>query len=133
MSCSAGDSSHKGKLHFSVILARSHVKPVYQMVVPSRMYPILPSFNVPVELIYRSKVWQMIYMGGNRTHKRFDSKWKVFVNDNNLRAGDACVFEIMECSDTNIKFKVQILRGDIPFNLVERKNGESLDSAVVIE
>jgi hypothetical protein len=57
----------------------------------------------------------MIYNGQNRG-KLFDSNgWGNFVKDNNLKLGDACVFELMEHSKDKIVFEVQILRGNSPF------------------
>jgi hypothetical protein len=61
----------------------------------------------------------MIYNGQNRG-KLFDSNgWGNFVKDNNLKLGDACVFELMEHSKDKIVFQVQILRGNPRSNYLE--------------
>ena len=97
------------------------------------MHPLVPSAVIPAVLLHQDKKWEMTFIGDHRTHKRFDPGWKTFINDNNLKTGDACVFELMECNTSNIKFRVQILRGDIPFTLLDRVNGETLATAIVID
>ncbi|KAL0379948.1 UNVERIFIED_CONTAM: B3 domain-containing protein [Sesamum angustifolium] len=84
-----------GKPFFDVVLAKSHVNPTYHF------------FSDTIAN------WNLDYIG-NCTNPRFDPKWRKFVIDNNLEIGDACVFELMEHSATNIKFKVHILRGELP-------------------
>lgn len=73
--------------------------------------------------------------GTQRTHKKFDSGWRAFINDNNLKAGDACVFELIERSSKKLVFRVQILRGDIPpeFQGKVSSEGESSNTPIVIE
>lgn len=107
-----------GEPFFSVILTKSHVSPVCQMALPVKIYPSLPLPPCPVVLSYHGKKWNMTYVA-NGHRKRFDPKWRQFVIDNDLNAGDACVFEISKCNDTIIEFRVQILRGDIPSELLE--------------
>lgn len=119
-----------GKPYFHVVLVKSHLN---QMVLPTKMHPSVPSAVIPAVLVHQEKRWEMTFNGDHRTHKRFDIGWRTFVNDNNLKAGDACVFELMECNTSNIKFRVQILRGDIPSMLLDRANGETSDTAIVIE
>ncbi|KAK9273220.1 hypothetical protein L1049_018027 [Liquidambar formosana] len=109
-----------GKPYFHIILTRSHVKPLYQMVIPAKIHSVLPSATIPVVLTYRDKNWEAVYHGEHRSHKRFNHSWKTFVNDNNLKTGDACVFELMECNSRNLKFRVQVLRGDIPSKLLDK-------------
>jgi len=54
----------------------------------------------------------MDYNGQNKT-KLFDSVgWEKFAEENYLKLGDACVFELMKNSEEEIEFKVQILRGE---------------------
>lgn len=73
----------------------------------------------------------MMYNGANRL-KQFDrSSWGAFVNANDLKAGDGCVFELMECSSAKLVFRVQILRGDIPAELLENCIGEA-DKPIVV-
>ena len=74
----------------------------------------------------------MVYYGKGQNRKRFDSSWKTFVIDNNLKVGDGCVFELMELSEEKLKFRAQILRGDIPSQFQDSEDGESADTAIFI-
>lgn len=49
------------------------------------------------------------------------------VTDNDLKVGDECLFEIMECCSIIVKMKVQILRGYFPSELLGKggMDGES--------
>ncbi|CAL5398298.1 unnamed protein product [Camellia sinensis] len=97
-----------GKPCFHVFLVKSQLKPLYHLVLPVKIQSMLPCSTVPVVLTYCGKKWEMIYYG-EKSAKRFN--WKEFAIDNGLKVGDACVFELMEISKTNLKFRVQILRG----------------------
>ncbi|KAK3015425.1 hypothetical protein RJ639_006543 [Escallonia herrerae] len=123
-----------GKPYFDVVLTKSHVKPGYHLVFPAKMTPVLPSTTVPAVVTYRGKTWETIFYG-DRASKRFDVSWKNFVNDNDLKVGDALVFELVDSSTTLVKFRVQILRGDFPSELLEKVNesGETSDNPIVIE
>lgn len=81
---------------------------------PAKMYDILPSKDVPAVFTCKGKEWEMAYHGGRTKGKRFSLEWKRFADDNDLHVGDACVFELMVCTARQLKFHVQILRGDIP-------------------
>lgn len=121
------------KPNFSMLLTKTHVRPLCRLFVPTNMHRVLPSIAVPVILTYRGNNWETIYFG-DHISKRFDTRWARFVNDNDLRVGDACVFEVMECSNTLVRFRVQILRGDFPPELLARvHNGQTSDAAIVIE
>ncbi|PON72915.1 B3 DNA binding domain containing protein [Trema orientale] len=122
-----------GKPFFTVILAKSHVHPINRLVLPAKILPLLPSLVVPVVLTNRGKKWDMFYDGTNDNNKRFDSSWRTFANENNLKIGDACVFELEESSTRILVFRVQILRGDIPSELLPRIIGESSASPIVIK
>ncbi|XP_010056520.2 B3 domain-containing protein Os04g0386900 [Eucalyptus grandis] len=119
-----------GKPFFDVILTKSHVQPRYNLFIPSRMHSLLPSQDTQTVLAYKDKTWNvMLY---TKT-KRFDYSWKQFVDDNHLKAGDACVFELMECLSTKVTFKVQILRSDFPAELLGKISGETAGAPIVIE
>ncbi|CAB4269257.1 unnamed protein product [Prunus armeniaca] len=64
--------------------------------------------------------------------QRLDN-WKAFAIDNNLKVGDSCVFEQLECSSTRLVFRVQILRGDIPFEFLDKLDGDNVDAPIVLE
>ncbi|XP_040369865.1 B3 domain-containing protein Os04g0386900-like isoform X1 [Rosa chinensis] len=114
-----------GKPYFDVILTKSHVKPIYQLGIPAKLEPVLPSGSIHTVLTFGAKSWEMTYNGEKR-HKQFDRKsWGAFVDENNLKAGDGLVFELKECNSTQIGFRVQILRGDIPDELLEKANCEA--------
>ncbi|KAI8545643.1 hypothetical protein RHMOL_Rhmol07G0055700 [Rhododendron molle] len=99
---------------------------------PVKIVRALPSSSVPVILSYCGKNWDMVYLGGHSL-KRIDSGWKTFAHDNDIKVGDACVFELMESSSDVFKFRVQILRGDFPPELEERVNGETSNTPVVLD
>ncbi|KAF5187770.1 hypothetical protein FRX31_022640 [Thalictrum thalictroides] len=86
------------------------------------MYLLLPKAKVPVVLNCRNKNWHMLYHGDKDGHSRyFDSVgWRKFATDNKLKLGDGCVFELIECSSKRIKFRVQILDGEFPSELLAR-------------
>ena len=76
----------------------------------------------------------MVYDGTSDRHKKFDTSWRSFVDDNNLKVGDACVFELEENNSKSIVFKVQILRGDIPPELLPKiPVGTSIESPIIIK
>ncbi|PRQ56900.1 putative transcription factor B3-Domain family [Rosa chinensis] len=110
-----------GKPFFDIILAKSHVNPKCQMSIPSKLHPLLLSCSVPVVLTFGGKTWEMTCNTANNAQKFFDRpSWKAFVDDNNLKVGDGCVFELTECSSTKLVFRVQILRGEIPAQLLDK-------------
>ncbi|XP_024637418.1 B3 domain-containing protein Os04g0386900 [Medicago truncatula] len=101
-----------GEPYFHVVLSKTHLSTRYGMGPSSSICEELPSKEVPTILKYRGKSWGMTYNGQNKT-KQFDSvSWEKFAEDNYLKLGDACVFELMKNSEEEIVFKVQILRGE---------------------
>ncbi|XP_022147119.1 B3 domain-containing protein Os04g0386900-like [Momordica charantia] len=116
-----------------VILAKSHVAPIYNMTLPAKFHSVLPAIVIHGVLYCGGKEWTVDYYG-NRRGKSLDTRhWRKFVNDNHLKSGDACVFELMECSSSTLKFRVQILRGDIPVQLHDKFSGESKDTPIKID
>ncbi|XP_010276852.1 PREDICTED: B3 domain-containing protein Os04g0386900-like isoform X2 [Nelumbo nucifera] len=120
-----------GNPYFYCILTKSHFKPLYQVVLPSKLQQYLPSAMVPVELTFRNKSWKMYYYG-DRGCKRFNMAWRHFVIDNKLKIGDGCVFELMESSPNILRFKVQVLNGDLPSDFISNI-GESESSPIIID
>ncbi|KAI8545640.1 hypothetical protein RHMOL_Rhmol07G0055500 [Rhododendron molle] len=114
-----------GKPYFSVVLSQSQSLPV-------KIGRALPSSSVPLILSCCGKNWDMVYLG-ERSQGKLNSGWKTFVHDNNLKVGDACVFELMESGSDVIRFRVQILRGDFPPELEERVNGETSNTPIVLD
>lgn len=93
---------------------------------------ILPKKNVQTTLIRGQSSWEVTY-SVKGTQKRFDIPgWTQFVVANSLKVGDACVFELMECSNTAMTLKVQVLRGDFPSSLQDKRNG-SIENPIVVE
>ncbi|CAL5331002.1 unnamed protein product [Camellia sinensis] len=122
-----------GKPYFHVFLSKSQLKPLYQLHLPVKAHPVLPSSRIPVVLTYRGKNWEII-LHGDSSRKRFDPpSWRTFASDNDLKVGDACLFELVEFSSSNHKFRVQILRGDFPSVLLERVNGETPNTPIVVD
>lgn len=101
--------------------------PLHVQFLPAKMYDVLPPMEVPAVLMYKGREWKIVYYGGRTKGKRFSTEWKHFVDDNNLRVGDACIFELMACTARKLKLRVQILRGDIPRALQARFHGEGRD------
>ncbi|XP_042012912.1 B3 domain-containing protein Os06g0112300-like isoform X2 [Salvia splendens] len=100
---------------FDVILSNSH-RP------PAHILTKLPSVKVPLVLRHGDKQWQMMYLG-NDSRPRFEcAGWKIFVNDNNLKEGDACIFEVMESSPQILKLDVVVIRNtmDLPPALLSK-------------
>ncbi|VVA40642.1 PREDICTED: B3, partial [Prunus dulcis] len=120
-----------GKPFFDVVLTKTNIKCLYQLVVPGKFSATLPSCSIPTVLIFRGKNWEMIYHGSS-SHKRLDN-WRAFAVDNNLKVGDACVFEQLECSSTRLVFRVQILRGDISSEFLDKLGGDNVDAPIVLE
>lgn len=117
------------KPYFSLILAKSHVCRPYQVCIPSKIHTELPSAFIPMVLNSRGKNWNTIYHGSGSI-KRF--VWKKFAIDNDLKVGDCCFFELMECTTKKVEFKVIILRGNLPFG--ERaEEGDTPETAIIIE
>ncbi|CAK9185235.1 unnamed protein product [Ilex paraguariensis] len=121
-----------GKPYFDVVLTKAHVKPAFNMAVPVKLYQLLPSAAVPAVITYCGQNWRTVYHG-DRSQKRFDISWKAFVIDNDLKMGDALVFELIECSRVKLKFRVQILRGDFPAELMAGVHGETSDNPIFIQ
>uniref|UniRef100_A0A9I9CNI8 TF-B3 domain-containing protein n=1 Tax=Cucumis melo TaxID=3656 RepID=A0A9I9CNI8_CUCME len=122
-----------GKPYHAFILSKSHVAPIYNLVLPAKFHSILPAIVIPAVLLCRGKKWKIDYYG-NRRGKALDSKqWRKFVNDNCLKSGDACVFELLECSSSILKFRVQILRGDIPLELHDKFSGETKETPIHLD
>ncbi|XP_047168044.1 B3 domain-containing protein Os06g0112300-like [Vigna umbellata] len=81
----------------------------------------LPFCEVPTILTYMGKSWDMVYCGQNKLQVFSAAGWKKFAVENCLRVGDACIFELMESSDKKVIFEVQILRGDIPYEILKNE------------
>lgn len=103
------------------------------MVLPSKAHQLLPCAMVSLVLTHGGKKWEMVYHGDNCGQKRFDTKWRNFVIDNDLKVGDACLFEIVESDIRMVHIAVHILRGDVPTELLEKVNGETSDTPIVID
>lgn len=120
------------KPYFAVVLSKSHVSPKFQMFLPVSIIPELPSAVVPVVLTCCGKSWKTVYYG-DRMAKRFASSWKEFASDNELETGDCCFFELTDCMPTQIKFKVVIVRGNLPILSSAEGDGKTPETAIMIE
>ncbi|KAL8457619.1 hypothetical protein ACS0TY_035473 [Phlomoides rotata] len=101
---------------------------------PTHMVPFLPRATVPVVHSYGGKNRNLSYNGDYKPPK-FDRQWKIFVAENHLKIGDACVFELMENNGKNLRFKVHILGpGDMPAELQEliKSRGQTLEAPICI-
>ncbi|XP_073136100.1 B3 domain-containing protein Os04g0386900-like [Henckelia pumila] len=121
---------------FDVIFTKSHMEKSCALCLPAHMVQLLPLAIVPVILRYRGKDWNASYRGGSgRPTFAFDSEWKRFLSDNDLKCGDGCVFELVQNSRSNLRFKVHIFRGDLPPELVPvvDSRGMTFDSPIVLD
>ncbi|GFP93914.1 B3 domain-containing protein os04g0386900 [Phtheirospermum japonicum] len=116
---------------FDVVLSKSHVN---QLNLPVSGVSLLPRTAVPVVLRHGGKNWTVQY-NGDSLRPRFDCKWKYFVIDNKLKQGDACVFEAIDPSPKNLTFKVHILRGELPPEMLALVDirGKTSESPIVID
>uniref|UniRef100_A0A803ML10 TF-B3 domain-containing protein n=1 Tax=Chenopodium quinoa TaxID=63459 RepID=A0A803ML10_CHEQI len=125
-----------GKPYFPIVIVKSHIGLVaykYQVILPIQFSQALPNKTIPVILTRGGKSWETTYLGENApSYKRFDSRWRAFAEDNNLKVGDVCVFELVEQSDTLLKFKVQVLQGDFPSMLLNKEDG-TINNPIVVE
>ncbi|WOH14548.1 hypothetical protein DCAR_0934067 [Daucus carota subsp. sativus] len=123
------------KPNFNLVVKKTQLKPQYTLYVPAKMSNELPTSDVPVVLTYRGKKWKtrsFVYPRGDHT-LRTSIRWREFVIDNNLQEGDACVFELAECSESLMEIKVQILRGDFPSQLLlASADGTTADKPIVL-
>ncbi|XP_073023412.1 B3 domain-containing protein Os04g0386900-like [Primulina eburnea] len=119
------------KHFFDAVLTKSQLQ---TLMLPAHMVHLLPRATVPVTLTYGDKDWNLSYRG-DCARAAFDSEWRGFVKDNDLKCEDACVFELVENSGKNLKFKVHILRGDLPPEMVALVNssGTTSDSPIVLD
>ncbi|KAJ3702441.1 hypothetical protein LUZ61_006146 [Rhynchospora tenuis] len=69
----------------------------------------LPPENKKAILHYKGHEWPLSITNRKGLYVYFSSGWKKFVNDNNLRTGDVCLFELMK-NDNRVSFKVHISR-----------------------
>lgn len=97
------------------------------------MHPILPEAVVPTILTCDNKDWEVIYRGEGTSKKRFQYGWRHFASSNNIKIGDGGIFELTECSTESIKFRVQILDGEFPLELLDKVDGKHPDNPVLIE
>ena len=90
--------------------------------------------TVPLVLRHGDKQWQMMYLGGDKRPRFESGVWKRFVNDNNLKEGDACVFEVMESSAQILRLDVVIIRNtmDLPPALLSKiqSRGKTPETAI---
>ncbi|KAL6129250.1 hypothetical protein ACLB2K_072603 [Fragaria x ananassa] len=115
-----------GRPYFDIVLTKSHVKPIYQMEIPATLDPNLPAgTSVPMVLSFGDNSWEMTYNETKRLKLVDRHSWKAFVDVNSLKAGDGCILELIGSDRTKVLFKVQILRGDIPAELIEKYSGET--------
>ncbi|OIT29506.1 PREDICTED: B3 domain-containing protein Os04g0386900-like [Nicotiana attenuata] len=114
-----------GKPYVDMILTKTTVKPFYGMYLPRKMNKELPAAGAPAVLTCGRKKWDMFYYSN---YNKFSAEWKKFVDDNDLKVGDGLVFELSECSTNKIHFKVQILRGDFPSELLPEDEEGATDA-----
>ncbi|XP_071701139.1 B3 domain-containing protein Os04g0386900-like [Rutidosis leptorrhynchoides] len=121
------------KPYFIQVLRQKNVARLFQLEIPPEVSDKLPTKSVPAQLLYRGNTWNLL-LGDQKPKKKVDKHgWTKFVTDNNLKAGDACVFELMDGKLTNlVKFRVQILKDDFPSELLANAAGANEDNPIVL-
>ncbi|KAD6453770.1 hypothetical protein R6Q59_015556 [Mikania micrantha] len=126
-----------GKPYFYVVLRNLHLSKTFRLTIPRHLSENLPVARIPAKIVCGGKVWDLQYLGNQGlTNCRLENqKWGEFVTDNNLKAGDACVFELTEGSSNSkrIKFRVQILRDEFPNELGDKATGSKADNPISID
>ncbi|KMZ57809.1 B3 domain-containing protein [Zostera marina] len=108
-----------GNPFFTCIVTKSNIKSPFQLVIPRSFQDYLPPTTVPTTLFCRNGIWELNYFGDKGRLKRFDQGWKTFALENDLKIGDACVFELLQSGEDLLIFAVQILDGTVPiFSIV---------------
>uniref|UniRef100_A0A251VQR5 Putative DNA-binding pseudobarrel domain-containing protein n=1 Tax=Helianthus annuus TaxID=4232 RepID=A0A251VQR5_HELAN len=102
--------------------------------IPQELSAKLPATTIPAKIFYRDKVWDLP-CAGDQANKKFGiEEWGKFMTENDVKLGDACVFELMEGdSKSRVKFKVQILKDDFPLELLEKADGFSMNNPIDID
>ncbi|CAA0842512.1 B3 domain-containing transcription factor VRN1 [Striga hermonthica] len=119
---------------FDVVLVKSHIGPAYAMGLPVSAASMVPSVATHFILRHRGKDWKVHFPRDSRSRPRFGTGWKNFVIDNCLKENDACVFELIDSNPREPKFKVHILRFNLPPELKELDDarGKTKDSPIVV-
>lgn len=101
---------------------------------PAKVCASIPPFTGTLFFTNRGKEWKTPYNVVDQKGRTWKAsiKWRDFAIDNHLKEGDACVFELTERSNTVIKFRVQILKGDFPSQLLNSVDGVTADKPIVL-
>ncbi|PKA55715.1 B3 domain-containing protein [Apostasia shenzhenica] len=116
----------QGKPYFTYIIWKYQINKPFYLVIPANFHQFLPSCNTKAILWHQSKEWVVDYVI-RKTYKVLNGGWRKFATDNNLRLGDACVFELMDAE--KVMFRVQILDGQLP----ERREGVRAEIPILID
>ncbi|KAG8391364.1 hypothetical protein BUALT_Bualt01G0180100 [Buddleja alternifolia] len=120
------------KPFFDVILMKSAVRPLCHLNFPVRVNSMLPSINLLANLRCLGKTYEVFFYG-QRKQKGFGAGWRQFVDEYDLDEDDAIVFEVMECNDSKLELKVQILRCTLPPELEEKIRKRKAETKVINE
>ncbi|KAJ3672611.1 hypothetical protein LUZ60_007332 [Juncus effusus] len=115
-----------GTPRFFHILSRCNAAGPFHMGIATHFHKyLLKNARIRVTLSIRNKTWEMNYTLDGKQNK-FDKGWKAFALDNKLKTGDGLVFELIDGTNltdlTELKFRVQILRGDLPPEIAPRSS-----------
>ncbi|KAK9095558.1 hypothetical protein Scep_027027 [Stephania cephalantha] len=86
-----------------IVLAFAH-NAVLHLVPPVKMRKNLPKATIPVVFACRNNNWNVTYIG-NRHPQYFGTGWRDFVQENDMKIGDGCLLELVECSSEGAKFR----------------------------
>lgn len=104
---------------------------------PRKAMRLLPNEDVVVTLRHGDNQWAGTYHGSYKRPVISKEAWKPFVDDNHLKAGDICTFELEKlCDICGVWLKVVLLKGpfDTPAErLLKAMAGTNEDHAIVID
>ncbi|KAI5648012.1 hypothetical protein M9H77_34017 [Catharanthus roseus] len=136
------DVSPLSKPYIHFILTKSHVNPIYVMItyekditfetISKSTFSNGSNIMVLITILCRGKSWETT-LCVNSKMKKLDKRWKLFVDDNGLKAGDALFWELLETSNEKVNFKVHIIKGDFPAELAAKIDGNTSNAPIRIE
>ncbi|XP_059635286.1 B3 domain-containing transcription factor VRN1-like [Cornus florida] len=95
---------------FQVVIKPTYAQPTGYLNIPSSFFKKYMEKGEGNAILHISaKSWPVSVKTYMNRIARFSKGWKAFVKDNTLKAGDVCVFELIERDD--FRLKTSILRG----------------------
>ncbi|KAL2524387.1 TF-B3 domain-containing protein [Abeliophyllum distichum] len=121
-----------GEPFYNLVLSKSNIHPLYDMSFPPTLDSLLPSTTVLSIIRSFGKMWEVKFLEKGDLRALIPVGERKFVDDNNLVARDAIVFELLESTSIKVVFKVQILICTIPPKLQELINKRRAESESMV-